>query len=124
MLRDTWIRERADALQRDRVGVAGGEFADARRGAGDNDIARFERHEAREELHEERYREDQVVGAGVLPQFAIQMPGETQPLSPQPDCDARAERREGVEPFRPHPLVVGKLHVRADTSLPTVRPRM
>ncbi len=90
--------------------IAGLEWSDTRRGPCRDDIPRQQRHHRRDEGHQFRHGEDEIGGRRVLPQRPVHPPADAQIRPIQPDGDARAHRREGVEPLGPRVVADGLLH--------------
>ena len=88
--------------------------AHARGRAGRDDVARLERHQAREVGDQRRYGEDQVLGAGRLHRLAVQRQRDLDPVV-RPGLVRRHERgaarSRAVEDLARHPLRRGELQV-------------
>src|SRR3954470_19157815 len=88
--------------------------ADARRRAGEDEVPGPEGDRLRQEAHVLVAPEDQVLGAGVLPELAVD-PGAQLQVPRVGDLvgggDPRAPRAEGVSPLGPRPLRLAPLQV-------------
>ncbi len=90
------------------------EDADARRRPGQDQVARLEREDRRDERDEPAHAEDQLGRVPVLEQLAVQPLHDPQPARVaelRHRHELRAERAERVEALRPRPLLVGALQV-------------
>ncbi len=116
-------RESAGGLGPHRVGQAAevfdldGDFvavdqrADAGRRAGQDQVARDERHDRRDVGHQLAHREDHVAGGGHLAQLSVDGTGDQRVGRLELGLDPRAERAESVEALAARPLPVGDLQV-------------
>src|ERR1043166_1076467 len=93
------VAELADAFHVHRHRVAGGDRTDALWSAGRNDVAWLEGHDERDEFYEVLDRENQMGGTRGLPALAVHPRLDRARVAVQSGGDARADRRERIEPF-------------------------
>src|SRR5262245_57074447 len=94
---DDGIGERAHAADLDHDTVAGHERTDPRRGAGRQDVAGLERHEAGHVLYQGRDREDELIGVRVLAAVAVHPAFDLELRRVEAHGDAGSEGRERIE---------------------------
>src|SRR3954463_850055 len=108
---DHLVGEVADALDRDLDLVTGVHGTDTLGGAGEDHVAGQQRHHAGDVGDQGRYVEDQVGGAAVLLDLAVEEGLHTQVADVQIGLDPRPEGAEGVEALGPGELPVLALQV-------------
>ena len=108
---DDLVLERADVLDADLDAVADVQRADASRRAGQNDVARYQRHHAADEAHQRVGVEQHVAGAGALSEFSVDARLDEQVAGIDIGGHPRAERAEAVESLGARPLPVDPLQV-------------
>src|SRR6185369_3784041 len=105
------IAQYADAFDLDFHRVARAQRTDSRRGAGQDHVARLERHHGGDELDEKITRENHVARVAVLADLAVDARLQRERGDVELRLDAWADRREGVEAFAARELHVLLLQV-------------
>src|ERR1041385_3778906 len=105
------IAQHADAFDLDFDAIARVERPDARRRAGEDHIARLERHHRGDELEQHVAGEDHVARVAILADLAVPARGHRQRGDVELGLDAGTEGREGVERLAARELDVFFLQV-------------
>ena len=105
------ITQHSDSADGDLDGVFVDEWADARRGAGGDDVAGKERHHARDPADKKRAGIDHQRSAAGLAKVAVNARFDDDVGGIEFGFDVRADRAEGVEAFGARELDVGFLEV-------------